>query len=294
MNEQERRKALYEAIGSIDPALVQQATHHRKNRRIGLIIRIVLALAVLAALVYTLWIWPDWKDRLQRNLDGFTITATYKDTESGERMNVELTDGTSIQVSYPASTDDAFRQEIGLKVSVPDEYAGAEISVKMTTETGSFKISDADVHVSFGDNDHRSAYYRLLSQLHEPDFSVPNGMSVFWTPLGIDYDGLLKQLEAENNEIKITDYCDYQNENPAYICIRIYADDHLVGYGVIRVTRTPVDEKRTEGTYTFEVLSNTTFPMIDGNYQRLYFHWSESYTSSAYVHALIEWDKENH
>ena len=56
MNEQERRKALYEAMGSIDPALVQQATHHRKNRRIGLIIRIVLVvviLAVLAAAVLT-------------------------------------------------------------------------------------------------------------------------------------------------------------------------------------------------------------------------------------------------
>ena len=67
MNEQERRKALYDAMGSIDPALVEQATHHRKNRKISLIIRIVLALAVLTALVYIFLIWPDWKDRLQRD-----------------------------------------------------------------------------------------------------------------------------------------------------------------------------------------------------------------------------------
>ena len=62
MNEQERRKALYEAIGSIDPALVQQATHHRKNRRIGLIIRIVLALAVLAVLAVAVLTHPGLID----------------------------------------------------------------------------------------------------------------------------------------------------------------------------------------------------------------------------------------
>ena len=289
MNEQERRKALYEAIGSIDPALVEQATHHRKNHRISLIVRIVLVLAVLAALVYTILIWPDWKDRLQRNVDGFTITASYMDADSGEKTKVELTDGRSIQVSYPAFIYDAFRQEVGLTVSVPDEFAGAEISIQMTTETGSFKISDADLHVSFDDNDHRSGYYHLLSQLYEPDFSVPNMTPVFWTPLGIDYDGLLKQLEAEDTDIQITDYYYFQDENPAYIYIRIYADYYLVGYGLIRVTRTPVDGERTEGTYTFEVLSNTTFPMVEGNYQNLPFCAG----NEDYIDALIEWDKEN-
>ena len=58
MNEQERRKALYEAMGSIDPALVEQATHHRKNRKISLIIRIVLVLAVLAALIVAVLMHP--------------------------------------------------------------------------------------------------------------------------------------------------------------------------------------------------------------------------------------------
>lgn len=289
MNEQERRKALYDALGSIDPALVEQATHHRKNRRISLIIRIVLVLAILAALVYTFLIWPDWTDRLQRNTDGFTITASYKDAESDEMTKVELTDTTSIQVSYPAFTYDAFRQEVGLTVSVPDEFAGAEISIKFTTETGSLKKTDADMNVSFGDNDHRSGYCHLLSQLYEPGFSVPNEMPVFWTPLGIDYDGLLKQLEAENSDIQITDYYFFQDENPAYIYIRIFADYHLVGYGVIRVTRTPVDGERTKGTYTFEVLSNTTFPLVDGKYQQMPFCDG----NADYVNALIQWDKEN-
>ena len=58
MNEQERRKALYEAMGSIDPALVEQATHHRKNRKISLIVRIVLILAVLAALIVAVLMHP--------------------------------------------------------------------------------------------------------------------------------------------------------------------------------------------------------------------------------------------
>ena len=58
MNEQERRKALYEAMGSIDPAIVEQATHHRKNRRISLIIRIVLVLAILAALIVAVLMHP--------------------------------------------------------------------------------------------------------------------------------------------------------------------------------------------------------------------------------------------
>lgn len=58
MNEQERRKALYEAMGSIDPALVEQATHHRKNRKISLIVRIVLILAVLAALIVAFFMHP--------------------------------------------------------------------------------------------------------------------------------------------------------------------------------------------------------------------------------------------
>lgn len=58
MNEQERRKALYEAMGSIDPALVEQATHHRKNRKISLIVRIVLVLAVLAALIVAFFMHP--------------------------------------------------------------------------------------------------------------------------------------------------------------------------------------------------------------------------------------------
>ena len=58
MNEQERRKALYDAMGSIDPALVEQATHHRKNRRISLIIRIVLVLAILAVLVVAVLMHP--------------------------------------------------------------------------------------------------------------------------------------------------------------------------------------------------------------------------------------------
>ena len=58
MNEQERRKALYDAMGSIDPALVEQATHHRKNRKISLIVRIVLILAVLAALIVAFLMHP--------------------------------------------------------------------------------------------------------------------------------------------------------------------------------------------------------------------------------------------
>lgn len=289
MNEQERRKALYEAIGSIDPALVQQATHHRKNHRISLIIRILLVVVILAALSYALLTAPDWKDRLQRNTDGFRITATYADANSGEKKQAVLTDGVSIQVSYPAFTYDAFRQEVGLKVSVPDEFAGAEISIEFTTETGSFKISDSDIHASFGDNDHTSGYYHLLSLLYEPGTDVPNEMPVFWTPLGIDYEGLMKQLKANNTDIQITDYYYFQNENPAYIYIRIYADYHLVGYGVIRVTRTPVDGENTEGVYTFEVLSNTTFPIVNGKYQVL----PLCSGNSSYVNALIEWDKEN-
>ena len=58
MNEQERRKALYEAMGSNDPALVEQATNHRKNRKISLIVRIVLILAVLAALIVAFLMHP--------------------------------------------------------------------------------------------------------------------------------------------------------------------------------------------------------------------------------------------
>ena len=58
MNEQERRKALYDAMGSIDPALVEQAIHHCKNRRISLIIRIVLVLVILAALIVAVLTHP--------------------------------------------------------------------------------------------------------------------------------------------------------------------------------------------------------------------------------------------
>lgn len=58
MNEKERRKALYEAMGSIDPALIEQATHHRKNRRISLIIRIILVLVILAALIVAVLTHP--------------------------------------------------------------------------------------------------------------------------------------------------------------------------------------------------------------------------------------------
>ena len=58
MNEQERRKALYDAMGSIDPALIEQATHHRKNRRISLIVRIVLVLILLAVLVVAILMHP--------------------------------------------------------------------------------------------------------------------------------------------------------------------------------------------------------------------------------------------
>ncbi len=289
MNEKERRKALYEAMGSIDPALVEQATYHRKNRRISLIIRSLLVIVILAALSYALLTAPDWKDLLQRNTDGFMITTTYVDAASGEKKQAVITDGASIQVSYPAFTYDAFRQEVGLKVSVPDEFAGAEISIQFTTETGSFKNTDVDMNVTFGSDDHTSGYYHLLSLLYEPDFTVPNMMPVFWTPLGIDYDGLIKQLEADNADIQIKDYYYFQKENPAYIYIRIYADYHLVGYGVIRVTRTPVDGKYAEGSYTFEVLSNTTFPIVNGKYQVL----PLCSGNSSYVNALIEWDKEN-
>jgi hypothetical protein len=177
---------------------------------------------------------------------------------------------------------DAFRQEVGLTVSVPDEFAGAEISIEFTTETGSFKHTDVDTTISSG-------YHHILSFLHEPGFSVPNGMPVFWTPLGVNYEDQLQQLKKENTEISINDYYFYQNENPAYIYIRIYADYHLVGYGVIRVTRTPVDGENTEGVYTFEVLSNTTFPIVNGKYQVL----PLCSGNSSYVNALIEWDKEN-
>lgn len=58
MNEQERRKALYDAMGSIDPALVEQATHHRKNRRLSLMIRIVLVVVILAALIVAVLMHP--------------------------------------------------------------------------------------------------------------------------------------------------------------------------------------------------------------------------------------------
>jgi hypothetical protein len=58
---------------------------------------------------------------------------------------------------------------------------------------------------------------------------------------------------------------------------------------VIRVTRTPVDGENTEGVYTFEVLSNTTFPIVNGKYQV----FPLCSGNSSYVNALIEWDKEN-
>jgi t-SNARE complex subunit (syntaxin) len=65
MNEQERRKALYDAMGSIDPALVEQATHHRKNRRLSLMIRIVLVVVILAALIVAVLMHPGVSELIQ-------------------------------------------------------------------------------------------------------------------------------------------------------------------------------------------------------------------------------------
>ena len=114
-----------------------------------------------------------------------------------------------------------------------------------------------------------SAAEQLLILLYGQKFTVPNGTTMYWDPIGTDYELLKQQVEAGNADFNSMGTTFFHENNPSYVDVIVRAGKYIVGYGVIAVTRTPITDDPASGIYSFDVITIKSFPVVNGQFQHV-------------------------
>lgn len=157
-------------------------------------------------------------------------------TLTGKSMNeIELNDS----VILPREADWTMATNVvpglPLELSYPDEY----VNFTVRTSEGVLR------NIINGE-----------SQFVGKEVELPNNSTLYWNNL------------SDNKEAKIL------LNITSYIDIIIYANEHIIGYAVIKIF--PVTEFTKGHVYSVKLLKSASFPQVDGEYQNITIDYIES------------------
>lgn len=231
-------------------------------------VRFAAAAAVLALVIGAIAFWPAGDKEYVTGPGLLAIEAHAVNEDTGEVTITTLKDGIDISAEYEYRVDQSYVEDFELTVMMPeDAYGGVDISIEIRTNTGTFK--------RYGVNDPLppmsglSAAEQLLILLYGQKFTVPNGTTMYWDPIGTDYELLKQQVEAGNADFNSMGTTFFHENNPSYVDVIVRAGKYIVGYGVIAVTRTPITDDPASGIYSFDVITIKSFPVVNGQFQHV-------------------------
>ena len=254
------------ALGDISDELLCSAMQiHGKKRRGTSAIASVVAAAVLLLAVMGV----AWKQAVKqpiRTAPGVITVLTHVLDENGnltEQAEV-LKEG---ELFLPK-----IRQEAGSCQTFPfsfqvDEslYPGMKLKLQLFTTDGIFCKNDD----SGQDDPNLPEVLRLLLRYYGQAYETEVGRDVYWQTDGFDYLFMAEQVEKGDYTFSAA----YRNESfdkgPAYIHVILRADDHIVGFCVIKISLVDESVAVANRQFRFEVLSSVSYPQVNGRYQNV-------------------------
>lgn len=261
MKTSEKRRALYDAISDIDPALIQEATMTRQARVLRTVWRVAAAAAMVAILIGALAGLPFGltDDEEYVTAPGALSIRAYAldENEISEISSTVLEEGVELPWEYVWSPVINSLRGLPIKLDFPTEgYGDAEITLEISTTGGSF----FGKRVRYQDPDTLEYYMGDYPYLGS-NFTISNNYTIYWNTFSKTVDSLT------GKEI-------YVHEPPrhSYVDITILADGIIVGYAVVEIyEQLPEGESNyIDGVhrgYLFRVVEIVNFPQVDGEYQ---------------------------
>ena len=264
MKKSNMHRALYDAVSDIDPALIDEVTAPRTL--VPTLVKVAAAAAVLALLLTTL-LWPTAEESYITGPGLLTIRAHALDEVGNATVeSIILEEGVAFTPSIRYDPTISYRRHFPFSFSVDESlYSGMEITMEVNTNAGIFYKNDPfDASMM-----NQPAIVRILSQVYGQHFSVGIDKSLYWQPSGFDYDHMAKEIENGNFDYNSAYKEHGYEKNPSFIDVIIRADDMIVGYCVIAIIETNIDNNHPDREFSFEVLTIVSFPKVDGNWQNV-------------------------
>lgn len=260
---------------------VLQIPKQTKPHGISRPLRLVAAAAVLALVIGAISFWPVGDKEYVTGPGVLAIEAHAVNEDTGEVTITTLKDGIDIPAEYEYWISHSYVEDFKLTVMIPEEdYGGVDISIEIRTNTGTFKRYGVNDPIPPFQNTNLSYAEQLLELLYGQKFAVPNGTTVYWNPIGTDYELLKQQVNAGNTDFNSMGTTFFHETNPSYVDIIIRAGKYIVGYGVIAVTRTPITDDPASGIYSFDVITIKSFPVVNGQFQHVPLEYVEELIES--------------
>lgn len=239
MNKQAKERALFAAISDIDPALIEEAATPPVRTIRNRLVRLGAMAAVLALLLTGLLWLPKPMD--SHNIisapGGLRVYASDLDySDIAELSKYELNDAVDSYRGIVVPYTNFGGAPLPILFCFPNElYPNAHISINVSVEHGTFFTKKDGTVADCGSS-----------------IQVNNGEKVYWSHGSVE----------EAREL-------YGSGGMFYASIILYADNNIVGYGIIDFVFYDPDLPGGRPSYVTDRLTAVCFPMVDGEYQNV-------------------------
>lgn len=243
MRANEKRRALYDAVSAIDPALVQEATAPRHRKVTRIVWRVAACAAVVALLIGAMAGFPldfGQDEEYVTAPGGLTIRAyALNEDEISEMNSITLEEGVELPWNYGWSSGINVVRGLPIKLDFQNnDFLGADISLDIYVDQGSFYCSKPSPY-NHEASDIIGYYYENLGR----DFTVPNGTTLYW----VDF-------YSQSGEMASGDL---------YVDIIVREGNIIVGYAVLKIFEVE------HHVFFAQALEIVSYPKVDGAYQNI-------------------------
>lgn len=263
-------KTISQALGSITDANLESAMYvYARKRKSRMLWRSICAAAAVLAILLTAALWPSAEESYVTGPGLLVVRAYALDEDANTPIEeVILEEGVKFISNGHYDPKVSLRQHFPFSFSVDNTlYSGMEITLEVTTDAGIFYNNDplAPPFSSSSTPDIVQTSLRYYGQ----HFTVDIDKKIYWEPWGFDYAYWQEQIAQGNLDHESTYKPHLFEKNPSFIDVIIRANDYIIGYCVLEIRETNGITGWEAENFCFEVLAMTSFPEIDGRWQKV-------------------------
>ena len=271
MKTSEKRRALYDAISDIDPALIQEATMPRQAKVLRTVWSVAAAAAMVAILIGVLAGLPFGltNDEEYVTAPGTLSIRAYAldENEISEVNSTVLEEGVELPWEYMWSTGISqvpICYGMPITLDFPTEgYQDMQITFDITATDGSFQKMAEHYFDPIKEEFVWDTKTRIGS-----DITVDNHTTIYWNWERVEYDHFQDDYVFSGKFA----------QGSSFIDIIIRADNIIIGYAVVEIYAVPHENDMPTDQFMARVLSVVSFPKIDEKNQKV----SKGYVSKKF------------
>lgn len=266
MKNRKNERALFDAVTGIDADLIDEAAAPIARTFPQRLLR-VAAIAAVFAVLLTAALWPKADENYITAPGLLTVHAHGVDEDGNATVeSVILEEGVEFTPNVHFDPALSYREYLPISFCIDEsQYPGMEITMDVSTNAGILYKNLPFDHSHLNMN----AVDQLLYHYYGQHFTASIDKSLYWIPLGFDYDYLFDQVALGNNDPKSALRGFYFENNPSYIDVIFRANDLIIGYCVVEITETNGITGYWAKDFCFKVLEIASFPMVDGQWQNV-------------------------